>query len=475
MKGTLKLVTILLAVSLAAGCIPEKRIVWSPDGKRAAIATDNGLYFVDGDGKVLKPRLPEGPATCDWFPDSHKVAVMHVRKAKHWDDLSPLFDGEKTAQIREEAENLKKRLLAYEGNWDDFKADPEDRLASDIEMASILYVRDRMPSGLEEKLGEKWTEAQAIETDIRRVQVFEVTDDELRPGRVLLTTTRGVAGLRVSPDGRHLAFLMPSAEGRDDTPALHVLSLVDAPSMPSTSGGPSGPARMISANTAFYYDWSPDGRSLAFIRGMGPEACGDNVQLGVLSTVCVADDKGKLLEEWRDSKDHTGLLFNCFLTVEWLSDGRLFFTSAELTLPATSRDMPQRWSVFAIDPRTPAGVIRVLGRDFGGDLEPDLAYFELSPDEKRLALPCADGRVCIYEMASGKTTALVGSELPGDKTRTLPCWRNNDEVCLTAPWVEVEGEEPKVRVVLWKDGKLRSLSDTWPSEIEEGWLVDPKQ
>ncbi len=459
MNRTTKIAVILLSTLVAAGCIPEKRIVWSPDGKRAAIATDKGLFFINADGEVLKPRLTGNPATCDWFPDSRRVVVIHTSKAQHWADLSPLFDDTKMAQIKEEAECLKKRVLAHSGNWDDFKIDPEDRLASNFEIATVLYMRDQMPSGLEEKLGDKWEETKSIEADICRIQVFELTDDALLPGRVLFTS-QGGACPRISPDGKLVAFLTPPSENRDDAAALHVLSLA------------GGPARMVAANTAVHFDWSPDSRSLAFVRGMRSEACGDNVQLGVVSTVCVADEEGNLLKEWRDNKDHAGLLFNCFLTVEWLSDGRLFFTSAELTLPATSRDMPQQWSVFAIDPRTPAGVIRVLGRDFEGDLEPDVAFFELSPDEKRLVLPCTEGRVCIYDIASGKTTALIDGEAPTDKTRTLPCWRNNEEVCLTSPMSGTAGEKPKVRVVLWKDGKLRSLSDTWPPELGADWLVD---
>ena len=49
--------SVVLLAGLAFGCIPDKRIVWSSDGKRAAVSTDHGLYIIDHEGRVLSPRL----------------------------------------------------------------------------------------------------------------------------------------------------------------------------------------------------------------------------------------------------------------------------------------------------------------------------------------------------------------------------------------------------------------------------------
>jgi len=40
-----------LLLLLLAGCL-EKRVVWSPDGSRAAVITEDGLYISDAEGKL---------------------------------------------------------------------------------------------------------------------------------------------------------------------------------------------------------------------------------------------------------------------------------------------------------------------------------------------------------------------------------------------------------------------------------------
>ncbi|MBK8270302.1 MAG: hypothetical protein IPK83_19200 [Planctomycetes bacterium] len=141
-----------------------------------------------------------------------------------------------------------------------------------------------------------------------------------------------------------------------------------------------------------------------------------------------------------------------------------------MTLPATKHDMPRRWSIFAVDPRVAASVTQVLGRDFDVPMESGFATFEISPDEKR-CFPCSDGEVVIYDFANGETTKLINVEQKGGKTRMIPTWKSNEEVCFSMSKTSGTSDKQMGAVALWKNGKPNKiLSDDWNDDLKAGWL-----
>ncbi len=451
-----------MVVAMAAGCIPEKRIAWSPDGQRAAVMSEAGIYLIDGEGRLLTPRLTAPGARCEWFPDGSRLLVKRPVKAHTWEDVAPLFNDQETARIVAEAGELRVRILAYSGDWDRFKFEPADSLSPGTIVATFLYLRDRLPEGLAEKLGEKWEDAQKLETDIWHLQVFSLTPTALQPEPVLLRTLEPLSGISVSPSGKAVAYLAPKST-EDPTLALFAA--------PVNGGSP----RLIASAVGSRYDWSPDGRSIAYIRCMSQRQEGeDNVQLGTLTTATVADPSGELLDERPEPIDRVGLLFNSLLHIRWTGDGRLFFTSVEMSLPATTRDMPEQWTLFALDLRMPASVIRVLGRDFSEPLNTSWPMFLPSPDGKRVLLPGPEGAWTLYEIETGQTTVVVAAGKKNEHQYSLPTWRNDSEICLVSPVVVEGSSEVRRRVVLWREGSTRSLSDAWPEEVLAGWSTDNK-
>jgi hypothetical protein len=331
-------------------------------------------------------------------------------------------------------------------------------MSQGLEVAVFLYVRDKMSEGLPEKLGAKWKEIENSPASIWQLQLFELDGDQLKPGRILLRTLDEIREPRVAPSQTIVSLLKASAGSGGDSPCLHVVPTL------------GGPARLVAPNVALDYDWNPRGTSLAFIASNASAGDGGAVQLGSLATITVADENGQLLSEWAERNDRAGLLFNPIMGVTWLADGRLLFSSAEVTLPATTRDMPQRWSLFFYDPKMPASVIRALGRDFAEPLDPSTALFEVSPDESSVLLPGPKGRVWLYKLTDGTSVAIQGDDDTDGKSRSLPCWKGNDEVCFVGAAHKSDSGKPVADVVIWSAGKTRVISTSWPDEMKGGWL-----
>ncbi len=440
---------------IAAACIPEKRIVWSPDGERAAVATPNGLFLIGPDGRVLKPRLADSPTRCAWFPDGKRLAVVSAAKARNWTDAEPLFRPEEISDIKLLAERLREELLEFDGDWTEFHLDPEHKAPPAIELAALLYVRDHLCEGLPERLNEHWEQAATLEPLIWRLQVGTLRDDRLELSPPLVSTFNEIYQPKVSPDGRKVALLTAMTSEADESPALHVVS------------ADGGPARTVIQNVAIDYDWSPDSRSLAFIRTQSPGTREGAIQLGALCTMRIVGKDDALLKEWERFEDRAALIFNPFLGVRWLSDGRLLFSAFEVSLPATLHDTPGQWSLFVLDPRMPAGVARALRRDLDMPVDKSLALFEVSRDEKRVLIPGPSGICQVYEFASSESRRLLPPDGLEGELRCLPSWRGEREPCFVRPCAEGGYEA----VLISEDGSVRILSKDWPEAMKEGWLT----
>ena len=102
------------------GCLPEKRIAWSPDGKRAAVATPTGLYLIDAKGELLPPRLTGTPTRCVWTADGEGLLVAHARKVAKWDELTTSMSADEKRLIELKAVELRERVLSFEAEWEEF-------------------------------------------------------------------------------------------------------------------------------------------------------------------------------------------------------------------------------------------------------------------------------------------------------------------------------------------------------------------
>jgi hypothetical protein len=453
-----------LAATAICGCLPEKRVAWSPDGRWAAIRGSDGLYLCDPSGK-LSERKPfaEGAGSVAWLPDSKGLILSYVgARADTWDALAAGLSGERRQKLEAVGPQLRNEILTYEGDWKDFKPKTLGELTPGEAGAALLYVRDKLNEGLPEKLGEQWIKAQDLRVDehvLARARVGETGKLEL--DGVLAGALDPFDEPRVSPDGRTVAYRGP-APGDEQTRPLLVVAL-EKPATPM----------LVADHTAMFYDWSADGQHLVYAATKAPlEEKSKDLRLGVVARRRVCGDDGAVLGTLPEPEELAGILFQREVRVRCLRDGRVLFATVELEVPCTSADMPQRAGLFAVDPGRQPGVTRVIPRPTVCVL-PDAAFlFAVSPDERHVCIPGSNGRIVVLTLATGSFWEVAGEDKV-NQLRMQPAWRNSDEVCFT---VTPELEKP-AQVVLaklnWRarTAERRVISADWPEAVGKDFLA----
>jgi dipeptidyl aminopeptidase/acylaminoacyl peptidase len=436
--GAKLLVSGLLLV--LAGCVTQ-RIVWSPDGKQAAVLTSEGLYLCDADGKISGLLLPD-VSTVSWFKDSRRLAIARSQSCTNWHCVAAALNPQSQQDIRRGAAELLAKL--QKGNRDQV-LEAESRSEEKQFFARLLYLRDEGGDAAL-KLLEGAKELKDLKVDVSTLAVAQVSNGVLDVGPVLAAEIGGVVDIRISPNGAAVAY---TAEN-----GLSVVAL-----------GGGEPARLVAGMAAAYPDWSPDGNSLVYITTATTNST-DDIKLGVLTRRRVLNERGQV--EIQNAKDDlAGLLFNDQARVRCLRDGRILFASEEWRLPVTTNDLPQRQQLFALDPERQSTLTPLVPRGTQEMLPAGLSYFEVSPDEKRVAVGGDKSRVAVFTLASGNVELL--QDATDTDLKSIPCWRSASELCFIAIQ-SANTNQHKAEVALWQNGKTRFISRTWPEPARKGLL-----
>ena len=456
----------LCVIAILAGCWPE-RVVWSPNGEHAAMLWGDGLYLCNGEGKLFRP-LAGAWSTVAWLPDSLHCLAVTVVEARRWEQIEPLLSEERRKELIALAKAFRDEILtSYEGDLGRLKT--IQGMEAQKMSAIKIYLRDRDSDGLPEKLGDRWQEFLDAHCETSGVVLLNVTDEGFVPGPRVTASFESIMALRVSPNGEAFAYTENDEwRKRPNSDAMR-LRLFVAP-----TDGSSAP-RLVAEPAGLYADWWPAGESLVYFTSPAGDD-GDDLRLGTLTRRRVCDADGKLLAELGGTEDLAGLLFAPLnAKVRCLRDGRILFASMELNLPGTTRDMPERWSLFSVDPSRQATVTRVLPRQSENDL-PEMVYlFEVSPDETRVAIVGDKGRVAVVTLATGEVQMVQSleekSEGPGLHFHTVPKWRSSDELCFAVPAGSEHGSPDRAEIVLWSAEKgYRCISKDWPDAARKGFL-----
>jgi hypothetical protein len=460
----------LLAAVLFGGCVAQ-RVVWSPDGNRAAILGDDGLHVCDVSGKLSPVLVPDVKCVA-WLPDSQRVVVSTQRAFKTWQDASQAYP-EQAAAAGKKVEAVRAELLAATHGWSTFVDDTKKKLSlTNVQLAlSLMNLRDNSASTdtLTAKLddeGKKAFSEQMIVEDI--VQIYTVSETNATAGAELYrrpNAGNGIQSLRVSPTGQ--AVLVSNSEQGPAENEQEPLKLLLVP----TDG--SGKSCEIGRG-AEYPDWSPDGKYVIYITPADWKENQMQVMVGVLVRQQVTDENGHFLEadHLPVREDLAGFLYNGLSRVRVAHDGRIFFSAAEISLPAAVKDIDPELTIFSFDPGKQSTLTRVVPRSAMQTLGNAAQYFELSPDARYVCVPFDDGRVSVLDIASGEAQ-LVQPEAKREadnqsQLASVPAWRTARELTFVRPVANSTAHE----VVRYSvpDKTATVISAAWPASIG-GWLA----
>ncbi len=465
MKGKLTTETnvtlfLLLALFLVA-CGPEKRIQWSPDGKKAAVLADGNLILADEQGNLSAP-VAEGVTRMSWLPDSTQALVVIEKKVRSWDEVVRLVPNElKEKEIAAAAQAVTEELVGYSGKIDDFKPSNAAALTGEQWAAALLYAKSQADPRLKSKLGEKdWKEFEELEVDVSTLRLITTASSKAGDGRTLLTTMSAIEEPRISPDGAVAALVTKHTRGwfGPEEWRLSVISL-------AAGGAPV----QIADRVARFPDWTPDGSSVVFVqseREQAGDSSGDSI--GIVGRRTIRDKTGAVMAELQPAVSLAKVLFQDGMKLRCLRSGRILFSAQGVSLPVAVKDFPGRMSLFEIQPGATVTVKRLLQDSVEQGLPDRIDLFELSPDETRIAVPGSKGKVSVISLGKGEVEQVVDKDGPND-IPTIPVWRNNDQLCLVVPPGSPMGSGRRAEIVLWGMGQPRIVSQQWP-ESAIPWL-----
>jgi hypothetical protein len=442
----------LLGGLALGGCL-EKRLVWSPDGSRAAVVAKDGLRLCGPDG-ALSGLLAPGVYLAAWAGDA-----QHMVLAQHGDlndsaSIASALGQARAEAIAAKAENIWRQLKA--GRPPDDVGKDE---GSDI-TAEIVFLRERHGSDLPALLGKQWDDIAKQPATLSFLVAARVSGDRLEMGPVLYRETAEITEIRPSPGGRFVAFTV----GIDPNPQDD-FRILAAP----VDG--SAPAALVAEHTAAFPDWMADGRGLAYLQASGGGA-EDDLRLGALVQRPILDAAGRIHPAGvAREQEQVGLILHPLSRVRCLMDGRVIFDAMEFHLPIPKIDQPGEEQLFVLTPGKKPEVRPLISlaqrKRIGINL---LSFFEVSPDETQVLVGGGSGEVWLVNPAADRVVQFSGA-LAGIEHAISPEWRGAGEFTYERAFpADPASKTPRAEVVLHRLDGDTVLSRTWPGSLMTQFL-----
>jgi hypothetical protein len=433
----------LFCCLLIAGCYPVKKVFWAPNGQVAALLAEDALYFCNAKGELNGPLFTNAYVV-SWFSNSQDLLLESGLKTKTWTEFTNAANGEWVREISSQAAAYVPRLKAGESSGELLKNIQESKSKTYI-AALWLCWRDCHATELA-NIKEHEELMKEHEAEISVVQRMRYADQQLSKGVELFRSMSPAFEMRLSPDENWFIF-----------------TVLDGPLSVASAREPGAPICIETNQVAYYSDWSPDSRSLVFIKADG-NAAGQSIRLGVVSSRRILDDQGRL-DVTRPNEDLAGLLFDEAGKVRWLKDGRILFSTVQVQLPATAREMAQREQLFVVDPGRYHSVIKLVPQDMESQVPQKWSTFEVSPDSRRISAELDNGGVIIYDLADGKVETVQTDE-NRKSSEIIPVWKSADELCFTSIATDKSTNQiHRLDLAVWKNGKVQIISESWPANF----------
>lgn len=459
MKTNSTLFAALLAASLLTSCLPRERMVWSPDGKSAVVATRDGLILADAAGKALAPiETDDGlstqlDGTFVWSADGRDFFMVTEKKGLKWKDAAKLVP-EEALRVEALAKSLPHTIRAAREGMPAGEHKLESVMEGLINSEQPLFLvalRAAYESdpvavkGVFAGLDDEKEILEALEDETLAIVIYQIRwksmvaggpDYVVVPDPVILKSLFPLGQLAPSPDGKRLAFTRKMGDR---------FSIEHIPADPKENHPPVVVYPDIGAHD---FAWSSDSKRLFVARLLDKD-----LPLGRIESRSAdpSETSVSLIAE--------GMMANP-PSLALLPDGSILFASTPATYPLTTKTELTSPAFYHVSPDG-ATMTKVPTAD--GALSADLGFFAVSPDGRHVVIvESGSTTVATLDLQSGEVK-LVSSPSAGWLCRTRPAWRNNSEFTYAA---EKDGK-PVVML-----HSIESGSKPWGEGFADGAFTD---
>jgi hypothetical protein len=499
MRTLVALLVSALTASVAAADMPPTRVVWSPNGRVAAVLGGDGLRITDDSGKLSDVIMADADAIA-WMDDSSRMIVAHTIKVKSWKEIKALASPWRSLRIGREADALLRLVSPAPANWATTQPTTSRSFSKELGQAlrqaalrsasfdpaqqmALLHLLEDYEHVLAEAAGDQWKEVR--ERIAAPITAFDVVSIDSKTGATeakrIGTSLDQVVQLEVRPDGKAFAWTAQkyATFASETLPwRLNMMSL-------------DGKAFEEVAQIVSTIAWSQDGKHLLSAR----VGSGMYLNSGTVSMDHVTSERGELLDDIRSSGGAWLLTHRAQLCIGRVGDG-VVFQSESASIPGTTFiggdgdeqyvGLPDRLFRYDAD----RNVVKALLPDKSYEAVGQVDYFQVSPDGKRI-LAVAGGYLAVVWLDNGAVLGLVGQPSVVSAPRgtsgtggrlgtyTMPVWRSNDEICFVANTHHRPGSTSELFICrlpkdstgkVSRDIDLVSISKNWPQSVRAGLL-----
>jgi hypothetical protein len=454
------------------GCIPEDSLQWCADGSKGIYSKKGALFLVDGTTGDLT-EIASKETTALWpaiSPDGSQIAYSQILKVDDFDKALSLLPDSQIKVIEEHAEMLKQRILR-EG-LKDFNLPALEDFTNEQHVAWVgRYLVEKAEGQFAQKIGTDFIN-KIKEKEITLYQLIVTPTSDPNSKKIIMSSSRQLWRQKFSPDSKILAWLIDNVQGKTFETGfdLYIMKLYEDDS-----------PHFIAPAIACTYDFRPDSRAIAYLSPEDENLKDQKLALGSLVEYTFVNPDGKFLtyaKDERPTKEYAGVIYNCWMSVSYARDNRIFFSSTKMNLPSSKIDT-EKGSVFCSDTLTGtvSDILPQIALDF---TQGNFYLFQLSQDSRKILLPGNKNTLGIYAMGpdieSSKILVDVNDSFGDDSPpKLVPQWKGTGQIsCLVSEKSHYLTEDPntphqrKEIVILDTDGKLvQVLSKDWPDELLE--------
>lgn len=487
---------ICIAILFLTGCFPENSLKWSTDGSVGILQKEESIYLVDGKTAELTKVATNGSLMPDISQDGKWIAYCQKFQCDKSCKTIDLLPKNQANKIKNHAKWLKKQIIEkgmiIENDIPKIKRTrrgqaygtnnaPALEYTEEYAAWVMRYMCENADNELKEKLTANTIE-KAKKLTLTYYKLIVAKSNNLQDKKILATAFAPLFRPMFSPDSKHLAYLMqmPEINTEKEQGDTDYRLYVASPDQKIIS-------MHIDSGVAYGYDWRPDSKALAYIRG--ELVAGNGISPGELKEVEIADANSTLLAEKIDrpegtyashyntgrTKGQVGIHFYPWSKLQYGPNGRIFFVSLALTIPSVEYENAGL-KLFCYDTltNTISDVLPSALTEYTKNSMP-ACHFSLSPDGKKVLIPIQKNKFIIYKLATNADdviTPIAEDEGFGDdqSLQLTPAWKGNDKIsCLIAEDSHLLNDpnaQRKEIVILNDKGKfLKNLSKDWPKDI----------